>query len=193
MPRHSPNRPVKCNLKRRKCNYQMAIFLSRRGHLAWMERECQIIIALPPQQQSRYGFDALVLLAEKQNDQERFQEASETFGKCLTMMRRNERLQDGSNHYTSQDQLRAKQSFNAAMHAAQQGDEAKAYDKFLETLEQDNDDADSMIGLYRLKKISPAQRQNIEKKLDEMISRYEENCNENPHVKHLNEYAWLVL
>jgi tetratricopeptide (TPR) repeat protein len=173
-------------------HYELALFLSRRGHLSWMERECQIIMALPPQQQSRYGFDALVLLAEKQNDQERFQEASETFGKCLTMMRRNERLQDGSNLYTSQDQLRAKQSFNAAMHASQQGDDAKAYDKFLETLEQDNDDADSMIGLYRLKKVSPAQRQNIEKKLDEMISRYEENCTENPHVKHLNEYAWLV-
>jgi hypothetical protein len=176
-------------------HYQTAMLLYKRGLLDWVERECALILKNTSPSQGIMAFNAHNLLAEIQNDQERYREAADSIGAALELYSKNETVRERyeDNIRFSEEQLKAKRSFNRGLDAARNGEHESAFKSFQEALTFDRNDADVLISIYRLPKLTPEQRDQNRKNIRESLTTFQDQIHSDPEDSQgYNQYAWLV-
>jgi Tfp pilus assembly protein PilF len=180
-------------------HYQTAMLLYKRGLHDWVERECALILKNASSNQGIMAFNAHYLLAEIQNDQERYREAAESLTAALDLFTKSdtvrEHFEDNSRirYQFSEEQLKTKRAFNRGLDAARNGEHEVAYKAFQEALSFDNHDADVLIAIYRLPKLSAEQREANRKSIRESLAMFQDQIHSDPEDSQgYNQYAWLV-
>lgn len=176
-------------------HYQTALMLYKRGQLDWVERECALILKHTSPSQGIMAFNAHNLLAEIQNDQERYREAADSISAGLELYTKSETVRERyeDNLRLSEEQLKAKRAFNRGLDAARNGEHETAFKSFREALSFDRNDADVLIAIYRLPKLTPEQREENRKQIRESLAVFQEQIqNDAEDSQGYNQYAWLV-
>lgn len=176
-------------------HYQTAMLLYKRGLLDWVERECALILKNTSPSQGIMAFNAHNLLAEIQNDQERYREAADSITAALELYSKSETVRERyeDNIRFSQEQLKAKRSFNRGLDAVRNGEHETALKAFREALTFDRNDADVLIAIFRLPKLTPEQREENHKHIREALTLYQDQIHSDPEESQgYNQYAWLV-
>ncbi len=180
-------------------HYQTAMMLYKRGLLDWVERECALILKNTASNQGIMAFNAHYLLAEIQNDQERYREAADSLTAALELFTKSdtvrEHFEDSSRFrfQFNEEQLKTKRAFNRGLEAARNGDHDVAYKAFMDALAFDNHDADVLIAIYRLPKLTAEQREANRKQIRESLAMFQDQIHSDPEDSQgYNQYAWLV-
>jgi len=180
-------------------HYQTAMMLYKRGLLDWVERECALILKNTTSNQGIMAFNAHYLLAEIQNDQERYREAADSLTAALELFTKSETVREhfeDSSRFRFQfneEQLKTKRAFNRGLEAARNGEHDVAYKAFMDALAFDNHDADVLIAIYRLPKLTAEQREANRKQIRESLAMFQDQIHSDPEDSQgYNQYAWLV-
>lgn len=178
-------------------HYQTAMLLYKRGLLDWVERECALILKNTTSNQGIMAFNAHYLLAEIQNDQERYREAADSLTAALDLFSKSETVRE---HFDEnprisigEEQLKTKRAFNRGLEAARNGEYDVAHKAYLDALAFDTHDADVLIAIYRLPKLTDVQREANRKNIRESLAMFQDQIHSDPEDSQgYNQYAWLV-
>ncbi len=176
-------------------HYQTAMLLYQRGLLDWVERECALILKNTSPNSGIMAFNAHNLLAEIQNDQQRYREAADSITAAIELYTKSETVRERyeDNLRFNGEQMKAKRAMNRGLDAARNGDEAAAFKSYQEALKFDNHDADVLIAIYRLPKLTPEQRDENRKNIRESLAMFQDQIHGDPEDSQgYNQYAWLV-
>lgn len=178
-------------------HYQTAMLLYKRGLLDWVERECALILKNTSPNQGIMAFNAHYLLAEIQNDQERYREAADSLTSALELFTKSETVREHFEENTrirvGEEQLKTKRAFNRGLEAARNGEHDAARKLYLDALALDTHDADVLIAIYRLPKLTEVQREANRKNIREALALFQDQIHSDPEDSQgYNQYAWLV-
>jgi tetratricopeptide (TPR) repeat protein len=170
--------------------------LSERGLPTWAEREWRQVIAVGPWG-TQYDIFARDILANGLHDRGLDGEAGALIKQLFDEADKDpavmQRVRTSQQQDVHVNLLRSNMSFYLACHAASQGDVAGQRKLLEESLEQDNSNVESLIGLYRLTANEPQRRAEIVELVKEVVEQCRAKIEESPEKPTFyNQIAWLV-
>ena len=172
---------------------QAAYQLQKLGRFAWMEREYRTLIQSPPTRSE--PLQASLLLSEHLHDQGKDRAAADVLqplvgGSALHRKQMNEMLQ-AMNRTSATIQARMF-SFSACAYE-KEGKKTEALRDLRKAIEQDETDADVLIGLFRLTKGNDKEHKNVVEKIREAVDAFRGRIESDPdEPMYYNQFAWLV-
>jgi tetratricopeptide (TPR) repeat protein len=170
--------------------------LGDRGLPTWAEREWRQVIAVGPAG-TAYDIFARDILANSLHDRGLDAEAGALIKQLFDEAEKDpavmHRVRTSQQQDSNVNLLRSNMTFYLACAAAAQGDTARQRKLLEESLEQDNTNVESLIGLYRLTADEPKRRSEVV----ELVKQTVEQCrtkieNEPERPTYYNQIAWLV-
>jgi tetratricopeptide (TPR) repeat protein len=175
-------------------HFALADLLQKRGLHDWSDREYRFIIEkLPPV--NRGTVVARLVLSEDLHDRQREAEAADVLKPMVDAVDRNDR--EMKQMLDSMDRpigsLKSRMLYFAACAAGQKGDVAKQTELLDKGIIADPNDADVLIGLYRLPNQDEARRKRVKDLIEKSVQFTRAQIDESPEdPTAYNQLAWLI-
>jgi tetratricopeptide (TPR) repeat protein len=165
--------------------------LQQQGMLKWAEAEYKAAIKTG----AEGNFDDLAygMLGELLGDQQRYGEAADVLEELVGKLTKRPRGPRNRTFNRNADQVQARMNFFRGRQFAAEKDTTKQKEHLLQALRHDPTEADVLIALNRVEKLTDAERKDARERIDRAASLFEQRLTASPDdATAMNQFAWLV-